>query len=132
MMEAGPKLNALVAKEVMGLCPVGCQYIDWQTKTLVEGSQTYCTECDQLANCPVGSKRVKDYSGDISAAWEVVEKVTPTHPNFVLVYWVDSKAAYWQAGFDCEFEESWTYEATSETAPHAICLAALRAVGVEI
>lgn len=68
------------------------------------------------------------YSTDISAAWQVVEKLgmvtienaTPHGP--------------WSVGFtahDCEGEPHWVH-VEADTAPLAICLAALKACGVEV
>lgn len=57
-------------------------------------------------------------SRDIAAAWEVVEKVSGSY--FIL----DFDSGYWSA----EFSPS-GMGMRGTTAPHAICLAALKAVG---
>lgn len=71
------------------------------------------------ASVPV-HRRIQAYSTDIAAAWEVLEKIISDGGAFTLLYdhgWFANKE-----GFD---------EGSSETtAPHAICLAALKAVGV--
>lgn len=58
---------------------------------------------------------VEEYSTDISAAWTVVEKLKD---NFKMHY-IDNR--YW-VSINENIEEA-------ETAAHAICLAALKAVG---
>jgi hypothetical protein len=73
------------------------------------------------------------YSSNIEAAWEVVEKLDLLGPKNIRQY---GRVCYylshpedkrWQIGDDRDM--SWTVEA--ETAPHVICLAALKAVGYE-
>jgi len=69
---------------------------------------------------------------DIAAAWEMVERVGKEYPNFVLVWWMGEEGGEWNAGFGCDYEDSWTYEASGETASQAICLAALQTRGIVI
>jgi hypothetical protein len=104
-MNPGRELDALVAERVMGWNSMG----------------------DSWASGPSQSDRThkKDSwkpSEDIAAAWEVVEKL----PGFRLR---KLNGAYW-----CTFANNWDDElidATEETAPHAICVAALKALGHE-
>ena len=73
----------------------------------------------------------------IDAAWGVVEKIGK---RFVLRH--PSHANLWQAGFECDSgiaDVGWHFVknnccvfAGADTAPMAICLAALKAVGVEV
>ncbi len=69
--------------------------------------------------------QVKPYSTDITAAWEVVEKVKDW--NFSLYrdysFWVCELASLY---------ESPLHLARSQTAAHAICLAALKAEGFDL
>lgn len=62
---------------------------------------------------------------DIARAWEVVEKLGE---QFAVTIESDG-AGRWDAAFWAGDED---YNAWSSSAPEAICLAALRAVGVEI
>jgi hypothetical protein len=82
----------------------------------------FCRECDQ----PRGSHGgFSHYSTDISAAWQVVEKLTAgglsvsvvneCHPGQWCVLVIDD---------GCVYDSS-----TADTAPFAICMAALKAVG---
>lgn len=104
-MKAGRELDALIAEKVMGIEPhiIG-----------IENMMIYLP-----------------YSTDISAAWEVVEKMISIRPEkepnaeFALV----QRSKEWLCGY--ELYESWYCSASALTAPHAICLAALKAVGYE-
>ena len=99
-LKAGRELDALVAEKVMGL--PGAAVGGWYNPNLLDGPPPYST--------------------DIAAAWEVVEKLLELgwHVDIedgwcVIVYGGrDGKA-------DSEME-------VGETAPEAICLAALEAV----
>lgn len=113
-MNPGRDLDALVAERVMGFLP--------------PGPGMWWTHPDNpLAR--YGGPR--EYSTDIAAAWQVVERLhgvgdllSLDYGKFHLDLWDD---LHWQARFrDSEVH------ACARTAPHAICLAALRAVGVEV
>lgn len=71
------------------------------------------------------------FSTDISVAWQVVEKMAETWPDVSI-----SKSRWTQnAGYyECLFEktEDDRFFTEANTAPMAICLAALLAVGVDI
>jgi hypothetical protein len=112
-VKPGRELDALVAEKVMGIevdrAPWGELYV---------GKEGYDV--------------VPAYSTDIAAAWEVVEKVTrETEKRFTLwqapTYYVArfKHYDYWHEG--CDSRQA--LQAKADTAPHAICLAALKAVG---
>ena len=70
-------------------------------------------------NCP-------HYSTDITAAWEVVEKFHKIDVSHTFDGWfcsIDTSDEYGQNG-------TWSH-AQGQSAPHAICLAALNVVGEE-
>lgn len=70
---------------------------------------------------------VPHYSRDIAAAWEVVEKLAPD--GFVLYRSWDVKSKpVWVVAQDCQ-DTLASELARHESAPAAICLAALKAVG---
>ena len=100
-MKPGRELDALVAREVMGL------------KGLDINSE-------DLAHLPMG------YSTSIEAAWQIVGKLN----GFDLEL---SNADGWIAEFTDATEMVATIHQglSLESAPHAICLAALKAVGYE-
>jgi hypothetical protein len=120
-MKPGRELDALVAEKVMGINP------------LLFGSLVdYKMPNGSIVTLPY---ECKSYSTDIAAAWEVVEKLT----QFKFKLDQDGFSS-WNAFFLEEQEQddgpAWhediEYEGNADTAPHAICLAALKAVGVDI
>lgn len=105
----GRELDALIAKKVMGyhLKKDDCNSY-WIDNDNIEPNHTH------------------DYSTDISAAWQIVEKLRHT-------WWVDVEA---RSTLDvCKLEsqehinERKFIEEIGDSAPHAICLAALRTLG---
>lgn len=66
--------------------------------------------------------KLLNYTTSISAAWEVVEKMSLYYNNFIMER-TGSYLVQFQSG---------TYFVPAPTAPKAICLAALIAVGVEV
>jgi len=108
-MKAGRELDALVAEKVMGWKKVKwLGDYDWRDK---DGEQPYTV-------------RAWNPSTDIVAAWQVVEKMEEIGYS-ILAHNVipNSDAVVWRV----KFSQSETI--TEFTAPLAICLAALRAVG---
>jgi hypothetical protein len=111
-MKAGRELNFLIATQVMGI----------ETWPGVPGAL-------KAPIVPRGREpkpcAPPDYTTDIAYAWAVVKKLTEkSETHFEL-----SKGREgWHAGFDLDrpFKR---VTAIADTAPHAICLAALKAVG---
>lgn len=113
-LKPGLELDTLIAERVMGL----------RDRLAKASSQAEHEQIRKLIDfCP-------PYSTSIASAWEVVEKLREfDHPE-------DKSAGFtiwqhWEGGYVAGW--SW-HEAeygvvTAETAPHAICLAALKAVG---
>ena len=71
------------------------------------------------------------YSTDIGAAWQLIDR----HPHYVLLVRsneTNSKLVPWaeEMAWRCRFYAPEKFEACAATAPHAICLAALKAIGV--
>lgn len=120
-MNPGRELDALVAKRIMGWNVGGYMNMQWVCN---DGKDTgwYLTE--------FGSQECNPFSPstDIAAAWEVVDKLGERFSFYFhtrgrmtdisVIHWPDNL----KGGFDV----------SGETAPHAICLAALKAVGVEV
>ena len=116
-MNAGRDLDALVAEQVFG-CKIkhdtGFNFV--QQKRL---PTMYCQSAGhEHVNFPM-------YSTSISAAWEVVEKLMPR--DIVLAFNQTAKKWYLRYG-DCHRNIK-TDGPLANTAPLAICLAALKAVG---
>jgi hypothetical protein len=112
------ELDALVARHVFGH---DVRY--WEA---YQGNErpSYWDETDGCA--------VPAYSYDIAAAWQVVEKLAPSEPwagvHFNLYRCAHGYQATFEGGAD---GEEWKAEECADTAPLAICLAALKAKGVE-
>jgi hypothetical protein len=115
-VKPGRELDALVAEKVMGLNPKLFNVLASYYEVATEGP------------------RLPAYSTDIAAAWLVVEKMHQ-HPKWVLQLaapqqdYVNEK---WRAIFARKHWETigpYGWDAFGESAPHAICLAALKAVG---
>lgn len=101
-MEAGRELDLLIIKAVFGLEPQEC---------MVGGHPRGCT----------GNITYPPYSTDIAAAWQVVEKTRLfTHCDITQL---DDKWAISNWANDSSVE--------ADTAPLAICRAALKAISAE-
>lgn len=126
-MKPGRELDALIAEKVMGWRPIIRS--EWP--------------CIALANTPDNEKEIAflraadlrgqyedipNYSTDIAEAWEIIKKLIEYNP-----FWEEKNCLYFQlsptnpAGWMCNFGDSRHIE-YGDTAPHAICLAALKAV----
>ena len=115
-LPAGRELDALIAEKVMHLFSEelghNCDHHNY-------GPQMHCEACDRdTVNC-----QIPPYSTSIAAAWEVVEKVL--YPRgWYLVPMPKTDGKDWGV-----FEGDDLFEvAIGDSAPHAICLAALKAV----
>lgn len=122
-MNAGPELDALIATKVMGwtrgISDV-CNVLGWRTPDSI-----WVHDADGVPH----------YSTDIAAAWEVVEQLK-AHKDYVSFGLTDdsnsSTATFanfegvWFAGFGLGVGGECVGAAT---APLAICLAALKAIG---
>ena len=131
VMVPGRELDALVAERVMGW--VRCSA--WQGANLgsaggfvgmnhgCEHARGTCFPADDSVPWP-------HFSTDIAAAWEVVEKMRKDGWGMT----VDSlgfPGEEWRAWFQCDVSHDYLKMEIGEaaTAPHAICLTALKAVG---
>lgn len=119
----GRELDALVAEKVMGganhcwfKCP-SCGSIHFGTN-FHNGKRTCHDGCGGEFH---PADAIPEFSRDISSAWEVVEKMASGgFGAFSLFERREGWRAGWVAG-----------GADADTVPRAICLAALKAVGVE-
>jgi hypothetical protein len=123
------ELDALVAEKVMGLewaaFYTSSAYGAWYSKTNL-GPRT--KEKGQLPRPDFDS--LPAYSNDISAAWEVVEKIAPACDGEFRLERDESGQWECEIGYHVA-DACYPRIAKGETAPHAICLAALKAVGHE-
>lgn len=108
-------MDALVAEKVMGWEPVN-EFRQWWWEN---GTKTK-------------EVRTPDYSTDIAAAWQVVERMERRFST-VQVIW---EGPIYGARVLIRDEDGGAYSTEADkrakTAPEAICLAALKAVGVKV
>lgn len=111
------KIDALIAEKIMG--KVNVRYFRsrfvWDNVGYINGK-------------PIGDVMgvvdVPEYSTNISDAWQVVKSLKDKYRVDLVVDVVDCYVAV--------MDSENMYEAFAQTAPMAICLAALKAVGVEV
>lgn len=127
LMNPGRELDALVAEKVMG-------WRHWESSYAVGPKPHWIT--------PDGDSRVEwSPSTDIAAAWEVVDKLgsgamwmqrmshtgltsDSTEPELVEYTKAHGRHPNWRVKFGKKGK--WAF---SDSSPHAICLAALKAIG---
>lgn len=110
-MNAGRELDALVAEKVFGW------EVDWAVPTYPTVDMKRISDDPVAVGLRTGS--IPPYSTDIAAAWQVGESLSAKGHWFEIRRRPDG--GYWAA-----FGEGMSAEA--DTAPLAICLAALKAV----
>lgn len=118
-MEAGAELDKLIATRVMGWKILSHWDADGTVKHLIDENQ-----------CEVRPPEFKPYSTRIEDAWEVIEKFSTQDghhsPAISSVYLPDKiNTKGWCVSL------GGVYSVIADTAPHAICLAALEAVKSE-
>ena len=121
-MKAGRELDALIAEKVMGhKCSCGRE--DLNNRANPYGIKGFCLV--HGSTDIVGG----NYSTNIADAWEVVEKLVSTpgpngdHHSVQVDYSGGAVVVI-------DENEDWQVSAIADTAPLAICLAALKAKGV--
>lgn len=134
-MKAGRGLDRLVAEKVMGLEPSrvddDMQAFTWRREFLMAGDYFIITD--------EGTEALPHYSTDIAAAWQVVEALAKS-PHWIGVivgtFGIPHAKCYRNSYLVSEVwinldnvPDSRTY---SERCAGAICMAALKAVGVEV
>lgn len=139
-MNPGRELDALIAEKVMGWKPFDGEppgaWIDEQSKAW---AKSVCIK--------ESYDRIPPYSTDIAAAWEIVRHLSAEWKLYLKSDF--TKPREWVQGctFSCNqlakvtllhFKNGMTVEAESniglvlESVPHAVCLAALKTVGVDL
>jgi hypothetical protein len=122
-MQAGRELDALVAEKVMG-----CTTLFYGT----DGVTPFCN-CGRKTAFDNGEHEdgigLKPYSTDIAAAFEVVAKLTSGRDKFMYnSLYREPNFGKWLFG-SVDSDGSFSPWLEADTAPLAICLAALDAVG---
>ena len=117
-MKPGRELDALVAEKVMGWTECKPMTIEPMDMFMAHG---YPPGERQRKVCP-------PFSRGIAAAWEVVEKLERYR---MVLFGPHDEDPMWSARFYADgyrpFQDQ-RWDATANTAPYAICLAALKAV----
>lgn len=115
-LKPGRELDALIAEKVMGLEVLSNKdcYISGERKDM-------SGEITRIASVIPG------YSTEIKAAWEVVEKIGSNEQWQINIEYRQDEG-YWVFIKERISSGAGTFVADSITAPHAICLAALKAV----
>lgn len=115
-MKPGRELDALIAEKIMGL---------YREPSSKYGSpQMYSNRDPKTGLCTIlGS--LEHYSTDIASAWKVLEKITTAYGEI----WIGRSETETTSHYECyiHFQEC-TFKAQAETAPHAICLAAIKLI----
>jgi hypothetical protein len=126
-VSAGRELDALVAEKVMGWEALR---VERESDGGVGSLVTYEVLCgDPPAGYAALSNAVPHYSTDIGAAWEVLGRFAA----FMVISSWNGKVGCW-AMVDARgphMSRPDQHMAKGDAYPHAICLAALKAVGVE-
>jgi len=146
-MKPGRELDALIAHKIFGETWMSehLLYVKNAEKNIEQANRENRATADQV-NLPFEESMAyikwAYYSTDISAAWEVVEKIKFMQPNWdafglkpdhMQMFTIEYTGMSWRAGWaTINLDGNMTIEAESENAPHAICLAALKAVGVMV
>lgn len=115
-MNAGRELDRLVAEKVMKYTICAGENIKFQGPF---GAERFWVELYS------GPEWLKPYSTDLKCAWELIEKLQSS--NNLNCRIINDRNTVMVSFFDTN---EWDAE-TAVTAPHAICLAALKAVGYE-
>ena len=131
-MNAGRELDAIIAEKVMGWHLVPVKEL---CAVLMPPEITGVIWDDDL----IMKYQVPPYSTDIAAAWQVVEKIADTQTHFHAQFVLQRELFGWGCGFRKLNWSGAVNESVSpfiihehcQTAPHAICLAALKAVGYD-
>ncbi len=114
-MKAGRKLDSLISEKIFGeKYPYNKMFKDYYRPWVED---------------PIAYEECPHYSTNIKSAWEVVEKLLTMLPNqdFHVEHWADEENSGWQVS-SCYELGGWKDWVRAETLPHAICLAALKAL----
>jgi len=135
-MPAGKEMDTLVAEKVMGLCAH-----DW--KLIPNDDDGVCRICQKChlefwgLRPPVYGAHYGSYSTDISAAWEVVERMNKQYGADIEIISHHPKndciAHFWNCDPNMSIEHIMDdFVARADTVPLAICRGALLAIEHEL
>lgn len=141
-LKPGRELDALVAEKVMGL-QVETDPLKYFSGAAVAEHVEHFGKYRRVESISGGADiplfwKLPHYSTDISAAWEVVEWFRKNKKALGFsfdVHWLDPdwRIENYDTGYSGYLYRGWKegqeFDVQSSTFPHAICLAALKAVG---
>lgn len=124
-MNPGREMDALVAEKIFG-CVVKFSDDFFNGAAIAKNKNDFgkFTKIETISG-PASLPKfwsLPHYSEDIAAAWAVVEKLLP---RIISLRWCDD----WEINEYLPDKKETVFLAEADTAPHAICLAALKAVG---
>lgn len=128
-MDAGRELDKLIAEKVMNdverYLPLYKRLTDLSAKEFVSGE----TKPIYIPVYKGGNLNPKRYSTDIAAAWEVINKIYSLK-GFML----ELSGTHGNLGWGCSMFLAGVQDLSEdcESAPHAICLAALKVMKINI
>lgn len=134
-IKAGRELDALIETEVFGRC---AHFLEFgpQPDPFDDYTNWVCKHCDEVFRGLAFAEgyrhpKLKHYSTQIADAWLVVEKLEEHEDTILFGITRKSEVAsdlQWFARFRKVLGNHHDYVARADTAPLAICLAALKAV----
>jgi hypothetical protein len=113
------QINKAVAEKILNEC-----FHDWQEVDMTFEIDYVCKKCG------LETYVCQDYSVNISAAWQVVEKMREKGFNYCVSYAENAETMrrHKVQFYPCNPPLKVTHAGFAETAPMAICIAALKAV----
>lgn len=137
-MPPGREMDALVAERVMGWkrvdVPAAMRAMAAKDAVAVEHPEGGTTILEHGGSCegmPFScERRLPRYSTDIEAAWSAIDKLTERFGDSVN-FDMEREGGRWHAAFVCHgFGVRGSTWMRGDSGPHAICRAALKAVGL--
>lgn len=121
--EPGPSFDRFIAGEILG-CPTAQRIGQCRCEDEIHGTS--------WPDPPCVRHEIKRYSTDMGAAWEVVEHLTRLKGGVSALFQITRWSLY-HVSFSFEVQGTTgqtVFEDSKPTAPHAICLAAMKAKGL--
>jgi hypothetical protein len=122
-MEAGQDLDVLVARQVLGITVYQATSVGYDVLLdKIDPKYGLYVSTDH------GWMELPEYSTDIAAAWALIER----HPHYVYLVRSNDNGRFGfkdRMTWKCRFYAPQSFEVEADTAPFAICLAALKAAG---
>lgn len=143
-MKPGRELDALVAEKVMGWkgCDSTETWVRWEHgdpgDEWTNIDKEWCRGAGHPPTPHFGTVPIPRYSVKIDDSWKVVEKLRKTHccltlkSEYDFVWECYAIQDHNDSEHNSEVIRRYKIYAMADTAPHAICIAALKAVGIDV